>query len=100
MQLFHSIKDINDMLEDNEELGHQVAENTLDVISCFNADMKVLALNAYQLQDLLELTLKENDVLLEWMQYIEYSVLESESAIYKAAIKANSITTKIMLEAQ
>lgn len=39
------------------QLGDEVAENTLDAIAKFNIDMKVLALNAYQLQDLLELSI-------------------------------------------
>jgi len=93
MQLFQNIKDISNMVNDNEDFGHEVAENTLDALSIFNADMKILALNAYQLQDLLELTLKENDVMLDWITYLEQTTLESESAIFKAANKATSITT-------
>jgi len=47
MQLFQNIADINNMIQDNPDLGHEQAENCLDAITCFNTDMKILALNAY-----------------------------------------------------
>jgi len=37
------------MIKEDKNLGHEQAENTLDAITCFNSDMKILSLNAYQL---------------------------------------------------
>jgi len=45
----------------------EVAENSLEALVSFNEDMKTLALNAYQMQDLLDSALEENDLILKWM---------------------------------
>ena len=48
-----------------------MAENSFEAILSFNEDMKVLAMNSYQMQDLLQLSIKENEVLLSMFDKIE-----------------------------
>lgn len=42
------IKEIQDLVNADETLGDDVSELTLDTLASFNEDMKVLALNAFQ----------------------------------------------------
>ena len=78
---------IKDMSVDPDN-GEEVAENTLDALARFNVDMKTLALNAYQLQDLLELTLQENDLMISWLSYLEGRTMRLEDKLYKVTDKA------------
>ena len=48
-----------------------MAENSLDALANFNQDMRTLALNAYQMQELMSLAMDENDLILGWMQQLE-----------------------------
>jgi len=65
----------------------------LDAIATFNNDMKTLALNAYQLEDLLNLSLEENDVHLRWMKNMQsknknaFDQLKSIDKKFKSKIK-------------
>lgn len=68
----------------NPALGDEVAENTLEAIAQFNYDMKMLALNAYQMQDLLENTIKENQVMHQWLEHLENKTINTETKLYKA----------------
>lgn len=75
-------------------LGDEVAENTLDAIAKFNIDMKVLALNAYQLQDLLELSIQENELMINWLSYLENKTIKNEEKLYKIIDKAEKTVKK------
>lgn len=61
---FQDINDIKDLIDSNPEMQDDVAENSLEALVSFNEDMKTLALNAYQMQDLLDSALEENDLIL------------------------------------
>lgn len=63
---FQKVKDENEILQD-DDVGDEVAETSLEVLCNFNEEMKLLAMNAFQLQELLTLSLEENDALLEWL---------------------------------
>ena len=76
------------------KLGDEVAENTLDAIAKFNIDMKVLALNAYQLQDLLELSIQENELMINWLAYLENKTIRNEEKLYKIIDKAEKTVKK------
>lgn len=80
---FNEMKDLKTLVEDNPNLGDEVAENSLDALVSFNEDMKTLALNAYQMQELLDAALEENNVILEWMQQLEDGTLDAEKDIVK-----------------
>ena len=45
--------------------------------------MKTLALNAYQMQDLLDSALEENDLILQWMAKLEGATFKAEEDIIK-----------------
>ena len=51
--------------------AEKIAQNTLDSIVTFNRDMRTLALNAYQLEDLMNFSLEENDLLIRWMKNLD-----------------------------
>ena len=80
---FNEMKDLKTLVENNPNLGDEVAENSLDALVSFNEDMKTLALNAYQMQELLDAALEENNVILEWMQQLEDGTLDAEKDIVK-----------------
>ena len=80
---FNKVKDEQAVVHANPQLGDEAAEDSLEALVSFNEDMKTLALNAYQMQDLLDCALEENDLILEWMQQLENSTLEAESEIVK-----------------
>ena len=61
----------------------EVAENSLEALVSFNDDMKTLALNAYQMQDLLDSALEENDLILQWMNQLEGATFKAEEDIVK-----------------
>ena len=61
----------------------EVAENSLEALVSFNEDMKTLALNAYQMQDLLDSALEENDLILQWMNQLEGATFKAEEDIVK-----------------
>lgn len=71
-----------------------MAENTLDAIAKFNIDMKVLALNAYQLQDLLELSIQENELMINWLTYLENKTIKNEDKLYKIIDRAEKTVKK------
>ena len=80
---FQDVNDIKDLIESNPEMQDEVAENSLEALVSFNEDMKTLALNAYQMQDLLDSALEENDLILKWMNQLEESTFKAEEDIVK-----------------
>lgn len=68
-------------------LGDQAAEDSMEALVSFNEDMKVLACNAYQMQEMLDSALEENDVILDWMRKLEESTTKTESGVLKIATK-------------
>lgn len=77
---FLKIKDESEILQE-DDIGDEVAETSLEVLCNFNEEMKLLAMNAFQLQELLTLSLEENDTLLEWLQSMESSTLRIEEGL-------------------
>mgnify|MGYP006109879777 CR=1 FL=1 len=77
---FQKVKDENEILQD-DDVGDEVAETSLEVLCNFNEEMKLLAMNAFQLQELLTLSLEENDALLEWLQSTESATLRIEEGL-------------------
>ena len=47
---YRELNDIREIIKKSPELGEKIAENSFNAIVHFNADMKVLAMNAYQLK--------------------------------------------------
>ena len=66
------IKEIQDLVNADDGLGDDISELTLDTLASFNEDMKVLALNAFQVQDMLDKCVQENDLLIDWMGHMEF----------------------------
>ena len=61
----------SDQDDEKQQNEFWVAENTFEAIVQFNSDMKTLAANAYQLHDLLNLTMQENDVMMDWLKDLQ-----------------------------
>lgn len=61
----------------------RITENTVNALVSFNNDMKCLALNAYQMEDLLDLTLQENDAYMDWFAQLEERTSATESKLFK-----------------
>ena len=78
---FQEVNEVQDIIDSNPEVGDAQTENALDAIVSFNQDMKTLALNAYQLQDLLNSAVLENRLMVQWMQKLETQTLEAEDKI-------------------
>lgn len=71
---------------DPHNLGRDpAAENSLEGVATFNADMKTIALNAYQLNTLMNLVLEEHHALNEWLTQIELITLRTENAVYSCS---------------
>jgi len=67
----------------NPDLGDEVAENSLDALANFNKDMRTLAVNAYQMQELMNLAMDENELVLQWMTHLEENTLNLEEELVK-----------------
>ena len=78
------LNDINAIVAaDANELGRdEVAENSFESLVTFNTDMKVLALSAYQLNDLLNLVIDEHQQLNDWLQRCENETIATEENVY------------------
>lgn len=67
-----------------EEAAYQeVAENSFNAIVRFNEDMKILATNAYQMNELLGYAMQENDLILDWVNKLEANTISAEENIIK-----------------
>ena len=69
---------MQDIIESNPAHRDDAAELSLELISNFNSDMKVLGVNAIHLRDLLAGAQDEYDMLHEWMQKLESTTIESQ----------------------
>ena len=78
---FQEVNEMQDIINSNPEVGDQSTETALDAVASFNQDMKVLALNAYQLQDLLNAAVLENKLMVQWMTKLENQTLKAEERI-------------------
>jgi len=47
MRHFKDVNDINQLLNDDDDLGDEAAENSIEALVSFNEDMRILALNSY-----------------------------------------------------
>lgn len=67
-----------------EEAAYQeVAENSFNAIVRFNEDMKILATNAYQMNELLGYAMQENDLILDWVTKLEANTISAEESLVK-----------------
>lgn len=96
---FQDINDIKDLIDSNPEMQDDVAENSLEALVSFNEDMKTLALNAYQMQDLLDSALEENDLILQWMNKLEGATFKAEEDIIKMSKSVEKVADQIIQEA-
>lgn len=85
MPYFQEIKEVNDLLAANPDMTNEAAEESLEALVSFNKDMKTLALNAYQMQELTSLAMQENDLMLEWLAAMETSTLKVEDDLTRMA---------------
>ena len=46
---FQQLQEMNELILEDENLGEKTAEMSLEALVSFNEDMKLLALNAYQM---------------------------------------------------
>lgn len=80
----HDLKElceVKEILKMNPEMNDPVTENSFEALVRFNEDMKLLALNAYQLHDLLKMVHIENNLILQLMSSQESVTLEYEEKI-------------------
>lgn len=96
---FQDINDIKDLIDSNPEMQDDVAENSLEALVSFNEDMRTLALNAYQMQDLLDSALEENDLILQWMNKLEGATFKAEEDIIKMSKSVEKVADQIIQEA-
>jgi hypothetical protein len=66
---------------EHEETVPEVAENCYDAIVRFNEDMKILAMNACQMNELLRYALQENHLIKDWTNKLEQNTAQAEDAI-------------------
>ena len=59
------------------------AEEALEALVMFNNDMSKLACNAFQLHELLDAALNENDALLSWTKQVEDQGAKTEEKVYR-----------------
>lgn len=83
LPMFIDFKDMEDIVEKDPNMKDKVAETSFDSLVYFNKDMKTLALNAYQMKDLIGYVQEENDILLEWMSWMETDCFLNEEMICK-----------------
>lgn len=82
----------------DRKLGVEAVENYLEAVVSMNADMKVLAANAYQLQDIVDQVMEENEILGEWMRMLELDTLEAEKAVSKVSGDIDASAAEIFRE--
>jgi hypothetical protein len=56
-------------------------ENALEALVSFNDDMKRIAMNAYQMKDLISYVQKENDLLIAWFEATEENIILGEEQL-------------------
>ena len=62
---------IQEIIEENKDMGDEDAEEGLELLAQFNEDMSLLALNVYHIYNLFDLVCKENEEIISWMQSLE-----------------------------
>ena len=80
---FQEIQDIQDLVDSNPDMKDEIAEASLEALVSFNDDMKLLAVNAFQMQELTNYVMEENDLMLEWMSKMEAETFKVEDGIQK-----------------
>ena len=71
------------MLKNEEDLGDEAAENSMEALVQFNEDMKVLALNTFQINELMDYAMLENDTMVKWLTDLEEETLRAEDDLVK-----------------
>jgi hypothetical protein len=77
---FMEVKEVQDLIE-QDNLGDEKSELSLETLASFNEDMKVLALNAYQVRDMLRISLEENELLIDWLGHMEYKTTQVQEKV-------------------
>lgn len=72
------IPSIQQIIEEDEYLGDDDAEQGLENLARFNEDMSMIALNVYQIYNLFDLIGKENEEIINWMHSLEKQTVSAE----------------------
>ena len=75
------IQDLNQLINETDDHQDLSTENALEALVSFNDDMKRIAMNAYQMKDLITYVQKENDLLLAWLNTTEDDVIFGEEQL-------------------
>jgi len=95
---FQEIQDVHDLMIANPNMKDEVAEQSLEALVSFNADMKTLALNAYQMEELTGYAMEENDLMLEWLGHMEATTLKVEDDLCRMGTTIAEACAKLKKE--
>lgn len=95
---FQEIQDVHDLMIANPNMKDEVAEQSLEALVSFNADMKTLALNAYQMEELTGYAMAENDLMLEWLGHMEATTLKVEDDLCRMSTTVAEACAKLKKE--
>lgn len=95
---FQEIQDVHDLMMANPNMRDEAAEQSLEALVSFNADMKTLALNAYQMEELTGYAMEENDLMIEWLGHMEASTLKVEDNLFRMGTTITEACAKLKKE--
>ena len=55
----------------------------MDTLAQFNEDMRILALNTFQMQEMMDHVLEENDTIVSWLSQLEIETNQAEEDLVK-----------------
>lgn len=67
---------LNDSIDMGDETNPE--EDALEAIACFNDNMNTIAMNAFQMEKLLSLSMQENKVIEDWLSQLNKTTEETE----------------------
>lgn len=68
--------ELNDTMEQGNETNQE--EDALEAIARFNESMNTIAMNAFQMEKLLSLSMQENKVIEDWLTQLNLTTEETE----------------------
>lgn len=72
------IQDLNQLMNETDDHQDQSTENAIEAIVSFNSDMNKIAMNAYQMKDMISYVLQENELLINWLEKAEQDIINDE----------------------
>ena len=94
LPMLQDVQHLNLIISQDEDLGDVIAENALDAIAEMNRDMRCLAANAYQLKDLMNISLEENDLAINWMNKLEQNTIKQEDGLLELGHRVDAFVKK------